>query len=207
MKGLEKIAGINNSNSDIIKINQVNNIDNALSYNSNSHNSSSNKNIFNHKEKEEEEIMSSKVLEKPKKKIKVMNKREEQNKIDELKKKFINGKYNEALVDTRQNDTYLIKLLPFLDKNTIPKVDISIMEDIINRLNKKISIICLGTGRANINDILSFYIQLVKSKTNLKLITQLSIKDTLKFLRAKSNNKLLQSDISNIDTILKGLKV
>ena len=209
IKNLEKIAGINNSNSDIIKINQVNNIDNALSYNSNSYNSSSNNNIFNNKEKEkeEEEIMSSKVLEKPKRKIKVINKREEQNKIDELKKKFINGKYNEALVDTRENDTYLIKLLPFLDKNTIPKIDIAIMEDIINRLNKKLSIICLGTGRANINDILSFYIQLIKSKNNLKLITQLSIKDTLKFLRAKSNNKLLQGDISNIDTILKGLKV
>ena len=65
----------------------------------------------------------------------------------------------------------------------------------------------MGNGRTNINDILGFYIQLIKSKINLKLIIQLNIKDTLKFLRAKSNNKLIHSDINNIDTILKGLKV
>ena len=141
------------------------------------------------------------------KKIKVLSKKEEQNKIDELKKKFVNGKYNEVLIESKENDNYLFKLLPFMDKNIIPKIEIVILEDIINRLNKKISIICLGAGRANINDILSFYIQLTKSKVNLKLITQLSIKDTLKFLKAKSNNKLIQNDINNIDTILKSLKV
>ena len=141
------------------------------------------------------------------KKIKILSKKEEQNKIDELKNKFVNGKYNEALIESKENDNYLFKLLPYMDKNIIPKIEIVILEDIINRLNKKISIICLGTGRANINDILSFYIQLTKSKVNLKLITQLSIKDTLKFLKAKSNNKLIQNDINNIDTILKALKV
>ena len=36
---------------------------------------------------------------------------------------------------------------------------------------------------------------------------ELHIKDTLKFLKAKSNNKLIQNDINNIDTILKALKV
>ena len=141
------------------------------------------------------------------KKIKVLSKKEEQNKIDELKRKFVNGKYNEVLIESKENDNYLFKLLPFMDKNIIPKIEIVILEDIINRLNKKISIICLGTGRGNINDILSFYIQLTKSKVNLKLMTQLSIKDTLKFLKAKSNNKLIQNDINNIDAILKALKV
>ena len=38
-------------------------------------------------------------------------------------------------------------------------------------------------------------------------MTQLSIKDTLKFLKAKSNNKFTQSDFNNIEIILKALKV
>ena len=154
------------------------------------------------------DIKSSKGIEKIKnKKIILINKKDEQNKIDDLKKKFIDGKYKEALIESKDNDKYLIKLLPLLDKNIIPKIEISIVEEIVNRLNKKISIICLGNGRENINDILSFYIRLTKSKINLKLYTQLSIKDTLKFLKSKSNNKLIQSDFNNIDIILKSLKI
>ena len=201
---LEKKAGIKSN------FNIKSNIDNNISpFNSNSKN-------LNNEEKENEiksynngkiSINNNQNNMNKNKKIKVLSKKEEQNKIDELKKKFVNGKYNEVLIESKENDNYLFKLLPFMDKNIIPKIEIVILEDIINRLNKKISIICLGTGRANINDILTFYIQLTKSKVNLKLITQLSIKDTLKFLKAKSNNKLIQNDINNIDTILKALKV
>ena len=200
---LEKKAGIKSN----VNINPT--LDNNISsFNSNSYN-------LNNKEKEDEirpnnnermNINKNQNYNKNKK-IKILSKKEEQNKIDELKKKFVNGKYNEVLIEAKENDNYLFKLLPFMDKNIIPKIEIVILEDIINRLNKKISIICLGTGRGNINDILSFYIQLTKSKVNLKLITQLSIKDTLKFLKAKSNNKLIQNDINNIDAILKALKV
>ena len=201
---LEKKAGIKSN------FNIKSNLDNNISpFNSNSKN-------LNNEEKENEiksynngkiGINNNQNNMNKNKKIKVLSKKEEQNKIDELKKKFVNGKYNEVLIESKENDIYLFKLLPFMDKNIIPKIEIVILEDIINRLNKKISIICLGTGRANINDILTFYIQLTKSKVNLKLITQLSIKDTLKFLKAKSNNKLIQNDINNIDTILKALKV
>ena len=201
---LEKKAGIKSN------FNIKSNLDNNISpFNSNSKN-------LNNEEKENEiksynngkiGINNNQNNMNKNKKIKVLSKKEEQNKIDELKKKFVNGKYNEVLIESKENDNYLFKLLPFMDKNIIPKIEIVILEDIINRLNKKISIICLGTGRANINDILTFYIQLTKSKVNLKLITQLSIKDTLKFLKAKSNNKLIQNDINNIDTILKALKV
>ena len=198
---LEKKAGIKSN------INIKSNSDNNTSpFNSNT------KNLYN--EEKGNEIKSFNNINNNQninlnknKKIKVLSKKEEQNKIDELKRKFVNGKYNEVLIESKENDNYLFKLLPFMDKNIIPKIEIVILEDIINRLNKKISIICLGTGRGNINDILSFYIQLTKSKVNLKLMTQLSIKDTLKFLKAKSNNKLIQNDINNIDAILKALKV
>ena len=219
VKNLEKKAGIETPIKTNIPTNISNNLNtNSLPYNSNSNNTNNlnlnNNNLSNNNKEKEEQVNNNNNYEvKPNrdfnknKKIKVLNKKAEQSKIDELKKKFVDGKYNEALIESKENDNYLFKLLPFMDKNVIPKIETLILEDVINRLNKKLSIICLGTGRANINDILSFYIQLTKSKINLKLITQLSIKDTLKFLKAKSNNKLIQNDINNIDAIIKALKV
>ena len=127
--------------------------------------------------------------------------------IEEIKNKFIDGQYNEALLLAKQNDKFLFKVLSLVDKNIIPKIDEDNLDDIINILNKKLSVITLGTGRANINDILSFYTNLVKSKINLKLITQLNIKDALEFFKNKNSNKLLKSDMNNVDIILKSLKI
>ena len=141
---------------------------------------------------------------------KKMNNNLKENKnisIDEIKNKFIDGQYNEALLQAKQNEKILFKILSLVDKNVIPKIDPDNLEDIINILNKKLSVITLGTGRANINDILSFYTNLVKSKVNLKLIIQLNIKDALEFFKNKNGNKLLKSDMNNVDIILKALKV
>ena len=209
IENLEKKAGIKNNN----RTKNLN-LNIKLEYNSNSYNDYLNNNLTNsnkekEKEKEEElEIKSTKGNEKNKnKRTLAMIKRDEQNKIEEIKKKFTDGKYNEALIESKENDKYLIKLLPLIDKNIIPKIEIAVIEDVISRLNKRLSIICLGRGRENISDILSLYVKITKSKINLKLMTQLSIKDTLKFLKAKSNNKFTQSDINNIEIILKALKV
>ena len=210
VKNLEKIAGIktNDINNNLNNINNNNNIP----YNSNSYNSSNKEvNINNYKDKDEEsDIRSNKSnkvsLNNTNKKIVVLSKKEDQNKINDLKQKFISGKYNEVLLESKENEKYLIKLIPLIDKNIIQKIETPILEDIIKKLNKKLSLICLSNSRANINDILLFYIQLIKSKVNLKLMTQLSIKDTLKFIKIKRNNKLIQSDINNIDIILKALK-
>ena len=127
--------------------------------------------------------------------------------IEEIKNKFIDGQYNEALLLAKQNEKFLFKILSLLDKNIIPKIDSDNLDDLISILNKKLSLITLGTGRANINDILSFYTNLVKSKINLKLITQLNIKDSLEFFKNKNGNKLLKSDMNNVEIILKALKV
>ena len=113
---LEKIAGINNKtiNKSNIKANN-----NNILYNSNSFNLNSNQNINpnNFKEKYDNGMEKNKN-----KKINVINKKDELNKIEELKKKFIDGKFNEALIESKDNDKYLIKLLPFIDKNIIPKI-------------------------------------------------------------------------------------
>ena len=126
--------------------------------------------------------------------------------IDEIKSKFMNGHYNDALHEAKQNEKCLFKLLPLIDKNIIPKIEIDNLEDIINILNKKLSVITVG-NRNILNDILFFYMSLTKTKINLKLITQLNIKDALEFCKNKNNNKLLKSDMNNINLILKALKV
>ena len=82
-----------------------------------------------------------------------------------------------------------------------------IMEDVINILNKKLILINLENGRTILNDILSFYMCLIKTKFPLKLITQLNIKDSLVMFKNKNNDRLLQIDINNIDAIVKSLKV
>ena len=61
-------------------------------------------------------------------------------------------------------------------------------------------------GREVINDMLVFYIQLIKSRINLKLVTQLSIKNALNFLRTKGYNKLNDEDIKNIEIIISYLR-
>ena len=137
----------------------------------------------------------------------LLNRNEEKARIEELIEKFRNGGYNEALLETNQNDRYLIKLLPFMDKKIISKIEIVLLEDAISRLNKRVPILCMEEGRESINDVLLFYIQLLKSRIELKLVTQLSIRDALKFLKVQGNNKLNEEDKSNIDKILGSLRV
>ena len=136
-----------------------------------------------------------------------LNKSEEKLKIAQLKNLFNEGRYNEALLETNQNDRYLLKILPLYDRTIIPKLEIAILEDVISRLNKRIPILCMEEAKDNINDVLTFFIQLLKSKINLKLVTQLNIKNALTFLKSKGNYILTQEDINTIDRIISSLKV
>ena len=137
----------------------------------------------------------------------LLNKSDEKIKIEQLKNIFNEGGYNEALLETNQNDRYLLKLLPLIEKKIIPKIEIALLEDAISRLNKRIPILCMEERRENIKGILLFYIQLLKSKIELKLITQLSIKDALTFLKSKGSYLLTQDDSGNLDLILGSLRV
>jgi hypothetical protein len=137
----------------------------------------------------------------------IFNKSDEKIKIEELKELFNNGKYNEAILETYQNDRYLLKLLPLIDKKIIPKIEIALLEDAISRLNKRLTILCMEGDRDSINDVLQFYIQLLKSKIELKLVTQLSINDALNFLRSKGSSILKEEDHHNIEKILGALRI
>ena len=136
-----------------------------------------------------------------------LNKYEENIKIENLKNKFKEGKYNEALIESKENDKYLFKLLPLMDKTIIPQIEIAILEDAILRLNKRIRILCFEEGRERISDILVFYIQLLKSNIEIKVITQINIKDALTFLKSKANNKLNDEDLHNIKKIIGSLNL
>ena len=135
------------------------------------------------------------------------NKNEDRMKIEEIREKFYSGKFNEALLETYQNDRYLLKLLPLIDKKTIPKIEIALLEDAISRLNKRINKLVMEGDRKSINDILQFYIQLTQAKRELKLVTQLSINDALTFLKGKGNNILEEEDYNSIETIINSLRV
>ena len=136
-----------------------------------------------------------------------LSKQYEEKKIELLKNKFMSGKYNEALIDSKQNDKYLLNILPLANKNIIPKIEIAILEDSISRLNKRIFILCMEGDGESINDILTFYQELFGSKIKLKIITKLSIKDALNFLRTKGINFLGEDDLNNIDKIIDNIKI
>ena len=163
----------------------------------NSYNNSSNKknNISNYSDDNKS----------PKDKIKpkiFLSKQYEEMKIENLKNDFQNGKYNEALLESKQNDKYLLELLPLMKREIIPKIDIAILEDCITRLNKRIYILCMDDEWEYISDILMFYLQLLNSKKKLKIIIKLSIKDAMNFLKSKGNNFLEENDMNNIETII-----
>ena len=132
---------------------------------------------------------------------------DEEKKIENLKKKFNDGNYNEALIDTKQNDKYLLKILPLIEKNNIPKIEIAILEDTISRINKRIYILCMEQGIDSINDILIFYNELIQAKIKIKLITKMRIKDAMNFLKSKGNNFIENDEMDNIDNIIKNLNL
>ena len=136
-----------------------------------------------------------------------LTKQYEEKKIELLKNQFKNGKYNEALIESKTNEKYLLNILPLFDKSIIPKIEIAILEDSISRLNKRIFILCMDGDIETINDILLFYKELINSKIKLKTITKLSIKDALNFLKSKGNNFLDENDFNNIDKIIDNIKV
>ena len=86
---------------------------------------------------------------------------DDEMKIEIIKNKYISGKYNEALSEAKQNDKYLFRLLPLIVSENIPKIDLSLIEEVISELSLKLPKLCTGEGKNNINIILSFLIKLL----------------------------------------------
>ena len=132
---------------------------------------------------------------------------DDEMKIEIIKNKFISGKYNEAVTEAKENDKYLYRLLPLILSENIPKIDLSIIEDIISELILKLPKLCMGEGKNNIIIILSFFNQVIRSRIHLKLIIQMNLKDTLQLMKTEYNLQMSQNDLANIDIILRSLKI
>jgi hypothetical protein len=127
--------------------------------------------------------------------------------FEEIKNKLMKGYYNEALIESKRNDNNLFRILPFIDKDIVAEIRTNILEDVINILNKRIPLINPFSNSEIITDIISFYMNIVKAKVNIKLIIILNMKETLSNLKKKNIGKLSKAVINNIDLILKALKV
>jgi hypothetical protein len=153
-------------------------------------------------------------LDKRIKKLENCQSSKEENFIDDEKKfelimnKYNSGQYDDAINEAFDNDKYFYKLLPLIVSENITKINLSIIEKIIAKLNLDLPKLCKEEGQNNnINSILSFFNQLIRSKININLIPQVNIKDTLQTVKTDFNTKLSQNDNTTIDIILKSLKV
>ena len=185
------------------KVRKRNKISNSLLNNSNNSSDIKNNNYSNYTEYNNNSPNEKRVI----KPNIFLSKQYEDMKIEQLKNDFKKGKYKEALLESKQNDKYLLQLLPLMKKEIIPKIEIAILEDSISRVNKRISLLCMDDEWEIISNILLFYMQLLNSKIKLKLITKLSIKDKMNFLKSKGNNYLEEKDMINIDEIISMIKV
>ena len=130
---------------------------------------------------------------------------DENIKLEMIKKKFISGKYNEALSEVKKNDYYLYGLLPLITSDNIHKVNLSILEYIISELILKLPILCKGEGNINIDIIICFFNLIIRAKINIKSNLKINLKNTLQLIKKEYILKISQNDITKIDNILKSL--
>ena len=128
-------------------------------------------------------------------------------KIEMIKKKFKSGNLNEALIESKENEKYLFKILPLISGENTIKIDISIIEEIISELYIKISKIHNNTINNNMNILISFFNQIINSKINLNSKVKSILIDTLNIIKEENNFKLSKNDINSINIILKSIKL
>ena len=128
-------------------------------------------------------------------------------KIEMIKKKFKSGNLNEALIESKENEKYLFKILPLISGENTIKIDISIIEEIISELYIKISKIHNNTINNNMNILISFFNQIINSKINLNSKVKSILIDTLNIIKEENNFKLSKNEINTINIILKSIKL
>ena len=132
---------------------------------------------------------------------------DEKTKLEMIKNEFMSGKYNEALNEAKIKDYYLYELLPLITSDNIHKIDLSILEYIISELIFKLTILCKGEGNNNIDNIICFFNLIVRAKIDIKSNLKINLKNTLQLIKKQYLLKISQNDITNIDNILKSIKI
>ena len=130
---------------------------------------------------------------------------EEDKKFEEIKNNFLNGNYTSAIMDSIENDKFLYKLLPLITADIINNgIDANIIEDLISRVSLKLPRFT-SSDKTYVSNILSFFNQIANSGIELKLITKLNLKDTLKYIKCNYGLRLTQKDNTYIDNVLKNI--
>ena len=132
---------------------------------------------------------------------------DEKTKLEMIKNEFISGKYNEALNEAKIKDYYLYELLPLITSDNIHKIDLSILEYIISELIFKLTILCKGEGNNNIDNIICFFNLIIRAKIDIKSNLKINLKNTPQLIKKQYLLKISQNDITNIDNILKSIKI
>ena len=132
---------------------------------------------------------------------------DEKTKLEMIKNEFMSGKYNEALNEAKIKDYYLYELLPLITSDNIHKIDLSILEYIISELIFKLTILCKGEGNNNIDNIICFFNLIIRAKIDIKSNLKINLKNTLQLIKKQYLLKISQNDITNIDNILKSIKI
>ena len=132
---------------------------------------------------------------------------DEKTKLEMIKNEFMSGKYNEALNEAKIKDYYLYELLPLITSDNIHKIDLSILEYIISELIFKLTILYKGEGNNNIDNIICFFNLIIRAKIDIKSNLKINLKNTLQLIKKQYLLKISQNDITNIDNILKSIKI
>ena len=191
-KILSQLENLNKSQEDIIT--QINYMNNKIDTNY--------KNLDERLKAVEKTVLITKKVSKNEiNKVKGVN--EEEKKFEEIKNNFLNGDYTSAIMDSIENDKYLFKLLPLITADLINNgIDTSTIEDLISRVSLKVPRFT-SSDKTYVSNILSFFNQVANSGIDLKLITKLNLKDTLKYIKCNFGLRLTQKDNSYIDNVLK----
>ena len=128
-------------------------------------------------------------------------------KIDIIKKKYNNLKFNEALLDSIKNDIYLFKLLPLIKNEDLKEINITLIEDVISRLSLKLPSILRNKNRIYFGIILSFLNLIANSEIKLKTVTKLNLLDSLNYIKKDYKFfKIVEVDLKLIENIIKSIK-
>ena len=140
-------------------------------------------------------------------KLKTKNIQNDDKKLKLIKNKYNDSKFNDALLESIQNDIYLFEILPLIKNEDLKYINIILIEDIISRLSLKLPSILKSNNRIYFGVILSFFNLVVNSKIKLKIITKLNLEDSLNYI--KNDYKYFQItliDMKLIDNIIKSIK-
>ena len=130
-------------------------------------------------------------------------------KLEMIKQKYNELKFNDALLESIQKDIFLFNLLPMIKIEDLKNINIFLIEDIISRLSLKLTSIVKNnnSNRIYLEIILSFFHLVVSSKIKLKTVTKLNLEDSLNYIKNDYKSfRITNNELKLIENIIKSIK-